>query len=398
MVKKTGAKIAPLVVLLFAALGCASAHGQSQQQIPSTQDPAEVQRARQKFVQERAAKKFYTRKFDLTGLPDYKPEHEVSGLIRQWGSNYFADSPLAQVWEDGFRKFQPGVKFEDHLRTTEHAIPALYTRVADIGLMGRQIMWDELLAYQREFSALPLEITVCTSSYNVPGWTFALGVFVNKANPISKLTMKQLDGIFGAERTGGWKGLEWNQSIARGPESNIRTWGQLGLTGEWADKPIHVYGYNLKFHFVDEFDKKVFKGGDKWTESLREYANRAKPDGSGLLTAAEIFMPELSKDPYGIAYTGIPYLTPETKVVALATHDGGPYVELSLDNVQNRTYPLIRDVYFYLNRRKGEPLDPRLKEFLRYILSRQGQEAVEQDGKFLPLTAEAAREQLKKLE
>ena len=398
MVKKTDAKIISLAVFLFTVLGCASARGQSQPHHTSTQDPAEVQRARQKFLQERAAKKFYTKKFDLTGLPAYKPEQQVSGVIRQWGSNYFADSPLAKVWEDGFRKFQPGVKFEDHLRTTEHAIPALYTRVADIGLMGRQIMWDELLAYQREFSALPLEITVCTSSYNVPGWTFALGVFVNKANPISKLTMKQLDGIFGAERTGGWKGLEWDQSIARGPESNIRTWGQLGLTGEWADKPIDVYGYNLKFHFADEFDKKVFNGGDKWTESLREYANQAKPDGSGLLTAAEIFMPELSKDRYGIAYTGIPYLTPETKAVALAVHDGGPYVELSLEKVQNRTYPLIRDVYSYSNREKGKPLDPKLREFLRYILSREGQEAVEQDGKFLPLTADAAREQLKKLE
>jgi phosphate transport system substrate-binding protein len=91
-------------------------------------------------------------------------------------------------------------------------------------------------------------------------------------------------------------------------------------------------------------------------------------------------------------------VTPQTKPVALAAKSGGPYVELTLENVQNRTYPLTRDVYYYLNREPGKPLAPRLKEFLRYILSREGQDAVMRDGKYLPLTAEAAREQLKKLE
>jgi phosphate transport system substrate-binding protein len=109
-------------------------------------------------------------------------------------------------------------------------------------------------------------------------------------------------------------------------------------------------------------------------------------------------MNDLSKDRYGIAYTGIPFLTPQTKAVALAARDGGPYVELTLKNVQNRSFPLTRDVYYYLKREKGKPIDPKAKEFLRYILSREGQDAVQRDGKYLPLTAEAAREQLQKLE
>jgi phosphate transport system substrate-binding protein len=353
---------------------------------------AVVQPTRDKTVQTQGAKVYYTKKFDLSGLPPYKPEQKVTGNIRQWGNNYIVN--LVRVWEEGFGKFHPEVKFEDHLKTSEAAIPGLYTHVADIGLLGRQIMWDELLAYQREFNGPPMEITVCTGSFNAE--TFALGVFVHKDNPISQLTMEQLDGIFGAERSGGWNGLVWDTSVARGPEKNIRTWGQLGLKGEWADKPIHVYGYNLNYHFVDEFNKKVFHGGKKWNERLREYANYRNSEGR-MIDSHEQFLADLGKDPYGIAY-GLMDLTPQTKAVALAVKEGGPYVELNLDNVQNRTYPLIRDIYFYLNREKGKPTDPKLKEFLRYILSREGQEAVMRDGKFLPLTAEAVREQLKKLE
>jgi phosphate transport system substrate-binding protein len=93
----------------------------------------------------------------------------------------------------------------------------------------------------------------------------------------------------------------------------------------------------------------------------------------------------------------MPFLTPQTKSVALAGREGGPYVELTLDNVQSRIYPLTRDIFYYLKREKGKPVDPKLKEFLRYILSREGQELLMGDGKYLPLTAEAAREQLQKL-
>src|SRR5205085_12146684 len=106
----------------------------------------------------------------------------------------------------------------------------------------------------------------------------------------------------------------------------------------------------------------------------------------------------LANDKYGIAYTGMPHMAKGARPIALAANDDGPYVELTLDNVQNRTYPLTRDVYHVIDREAGTPVDPKVKEFLRYILSREGQEAVQADGKFLPLTAQALREQLKKLD
>ena len=373
-----------------------------------TTDAAALSKARATGNKKRAERKFYEPQFDLSGLPEYKPQQIVTGNIRQWGNNYIKDSPLVEVWESGFRKYHPDVRFKDNLSSSAVAFPGLIAGVADLAPMGRQALWDELKGFEREgaeggaegsSSVDVVEIVMATGSFDVRGWTFALGVFVNKDNPITKLTLEQLDGIFGAERDGGWNGLTWDTSLARGPEKNIRNWGQLGLTGEWADKPIHVYGYNFKYHFTDEIDKKVLKGSGKWNEKLRAYSNAAGQKADGSLTGAgELMMNDLGRDRYGIAYTGIPFLTPQTKPVALAAREGGPYVELTLKNVQNRSFPLTRDVYYYLKHEKGKPIDAKVKEFLRYILSREGQDAVQRDGKYLPLTAEVAREQLQKLD
>src|SRR5689334_7484899 len=129
---------------------------------------------------------------------------------------------------------------------------------------------------------------MATGSYDVRGWTFALGAFVHKDNPLSKLTMEQLDGILGSERSGGWDGLDWKTSVARGPEKNIRTWGQLGLTGEWADKPIHVYGFSLRYNTATEFCDAVLKGSDKWNETIHAFGNYMAPDGKRYIEADQI--------------------------------------------------------------------------------------------------------------
>jgi phosphate transport system substrate-binding protein len=385
------------VVLLTA---CGAAWAQDK-----TLDPLELQKARAEGLMKRAARVYYTEKFDLSGLPEYKPAAQMSGTIRQWGSNYLADSMLEQYLEEGFRKHHPDVKFENNLSSTFIGMAGLYTKRADLAPMGRKPTWDELQAYQRVFSTMPVEIMMATGSYNVAGWTFALVPFVHKDNPILKLTIEQLDGIFGAERDGGWTGNEWDPGAARGPEKNIRTWDQLGLTGEWVGKPIHVYAYNLNYHFPRDFAEKVMKGGNKWNETMREFSNKTRTgiaaddkDFGTLLGAGEQMVAEVARDRYGITYTGILYRKPEVKSVALAKDSSGPYVEPALETVQARTYPLTREVYYYANRAPGKTLDPLTKEYLRFVLSREGQEAVQRDGKYLPLTAEAARDQLRKLD
>jgi phosphate transport system substrate-binding protein len=370
-------------------------------QCATAQEKTEIDIARDRMIAAKRFNVYYTNKFDLEGLPRYQPESKVSGTIRMWGANYFTDSPLAEYWEKQFQQWHPDVKFNFHLKSSQHAIQSLIFGVSDVSPLGRQITNAERLAFQREFNYQPLGIVAVTGSYSLSGWNPAIGVYLHKSNPLSKLSLEQLDGIFGSERSGGWTELQWDESVARGPEKNIRTWGQLGLTGEWADKPIHIFGYTLKYNFPDEIHTRVFKGGFKWNEKLREYANKTNPDGS-LYIAGQQMLDDLSKDPYAIAYVagGISMTKPDMQVkpVALATKDGGPYVGLTIENVQNRTYPMYADVFFFLNRDPKKPVDPKLKEFLKYILSREGQEQVARDGKYLPLTADMVREQRKLLD
>ena len=360
----------------------------------------DLQKARADALKTKGKRPYYTKRFDLSGLPDYRPLHKLSGTIRQWGSNYLADGKLEKYFEVAFHRYYPNVKFVDNLSSTFLGIAGLYTKQADLAPMGRKATWDELQAYQRVFGRLPVEIVMATGSYDVSGWTSALVVFVNKSNPISKLTLAQLDGIFGAQRDGGWKDNSWDESAARGPEKNIRTWGQLGLTGAWANKPIHVYGYNLNYHFPRDFADKVFGGGYKWNETMREFSNKVGKktgDFGKLRTAGAQMTAALVDDKYGITYSAIQYGNDGVKPVALAETQSGPYVPVTIETVQDRTYPLAREVYFYANRGKDGQMDPVVTEYLKFIVSRQGQELVQRDGKYLPLTAKLAGEQLKKL-
>ena len=363
----------------------------------------DLQNARADALKSKGLKPAYTKRFDLSALPEYVPAAPMKGTIRQWGSNYLKDSPLEGWFEEAFRKFHPEVKFENRLDSTFIAMAGLYTKQADLAPMGRRPTWDELQAYQRVFGTAPVEIVMATGSYDVSGWTFALVPFVHKDNPITKLTIEQLDGFFGAQRDGGWHGNDWDPTVARGPEKNIRTWGQLGLTGEWAKQPIHVHAYNLSFHFPRDFAEKVFGGGYKWNETLTEYSNKTRSTGNDdfgkLWVAGDQMMDALGGDRYGITYTSMLYHDkPNVKTVPLARTAAGPYVYPTLETVQDRSYPLAREVYFYTNRAVGGKVDPLVAEYLRFVVSRQGQELVMRDGKYLPLTAEIARVQLRELD
>jgi phosphate transport system substrate-binding protein len=325
-----------------------------------------------------------------SALPLYRPEEAVSGVIRSWGSSQMGG--LMKAWEAGFHHYQPKVCFEDTLQGTASAQFGLQVNVAELAVSARQIFPYEYYGIYRRSQLTPVEIAVATGSYDVRGNSTALAVFVNRANPLSRLTLKQLDGIYGDQRTGGWQGLEWVTQAARGRSENLRTWGQLGLTGAWADKPIHVYGPpGLYPGGVSYFQSRVMGGADTWNEGLREFADRKR------MIAA------LGNDPYGIAYATLAVKTARVKALALAESRDGPYVALTRANVANRTYPLARLAYIYFapDRPNGDPadpkVDPKIKEFLRYILSRQGQRAVRREGDFLPLTEKVVREQLRKL-
>ncbi len=340
--------------LVTALSGTALSSSRAESRDPQTaeQKSISIQRGREKRVKARGEKVHYTNVFDLSGLPKYAPEQKVTGTLRIWGLNYLTDGKLANYWEEGFRKYHPSVTFSWFTPTALVAIAGLYTGQADVGA-SRHITFDELLTFQRTFNYSPIEISMVTGSYDVPGWAPADTIVVNKENPISKITFKQLDGIFGAQRDGGWNGTAWNSAAARGPELNIRTWGQLGLTGEWKDKPIHVYGRPLKYHQQLHIERLIFHGGDKWNETLREYAHDESPAGEQKVSTASL-LEDLSKDKYAIAYSNRGYpAQSKVKELAVAEKDGGPYVEMTIGTVQNRSYPLFAEEYFYLNRKPG---------------------------------------------
>lgn len=335
-----------------------------------------------------------------TGLPVYRPEANVAGTIRNYG---FGLGGVLKSWEAAFHQLQPGIRFEDKLPTSDAAIPALVTGVADLAPDGGEPAITETLSFYETYGYDPTSITVASGAYDVEGRSNGLVVFVNKDNPISKLTMEQLDGIFGAQRDGGLDGFKWMLGSGRGPEANIRTWGQLGLTGDWADKPIQTYGHapsgTSRF-----FQLKVLHNSDKWNPNYREYVESGSKmigsdDPHQLGGLHHMLADELAHDKYGIAWTVLPQArgVAGIKPIALAERDGAPYIAPSRESFESRAYPLERSVYIYVNRAPNQPLAPKLAEFLRFILSRQGQEIVAKDGNYLPLPASVVREQLAKL-
>lgn len=325
-------------------------------------------------------------------LAPYTPGLKLTGpiILHSWGSKEMAD--LMTTWESGFMQYQPEIRFADTLKGTETAQAALFSHVAEMAVMSRPILPLERHVMFRREHHLPLEITVATGSFDDADRTFALAVLVNKDNPLHSLSLKQLDDTFGDQRTGAWdEKFIWHPEAARGADQNIRTWGQLGLTGEWSDKPIHVYGYPVTIYSPTSdpmlsFRKDVMQGGDIWNPDLQEY-----PDGASLAQA-------LSKDPYGIGYTCLCFKTDALKSLAIAAGDRSTPVKLSKASVADRTYPLNRSVFIYIDRTPGEPVDPTVKEFLTYVLSREGQNAVGRSRGYLPLPPGIALEQLKKLQ
>ena len=322
----------------------------------------------------------------LDKLAAYQPEQTVTGTLRLWGHG----SPdtdfmgkLVRTWEEGFRRFHPEIKFDNRMYGTASAMGALYTGAGDLAILGREIWPNEVSAFEKVFHYDPLGIDITTGSLDIRNMDFALNVFVHKDNPLSKLTLTQVDAIFGSEHRRGAK--------------NIRTWGELGLDGEWQDKRIHVYGFPISRGFAVFFQSYVLNDSHKWNCEMKEFADVRQPDGK-LLDGGQRILVALAIDPFGIAYSILRYINPQVKPLALAATDGGPFYDATKENLIQRKYPLTRFITAFINRVPRQAVDPKAKEFLRYILSREGQEAIVRDGNYLPLSEEAIRDQLKKLE
>jgi phosphate transport system substrate-binding protein len=322
----------------------------------------------------------------INGLPHYQPQQVVSGTIRLWGHGApILDfmGMLVKSWEDGFVKYQPAVKFEYDMYGTASAMGALYTGKGDIAILGQEIYPFETAAFQQVKHYPPLGIEIATGSLDVRNFDFAIGVFVNTNNPLSQMTLDQIDKIFA-----------WHDG---GKAVNIETWGQLGLKGEWAHKPIHLYGWHESDVFSTFVEHAALHDSHRWRCGMKQYAHIHRADGT-IYDSGQQILDDLANDPYGLALSNVRYLTDNAvKPLALARTAAGPYYAATKDALIDRQYPLGRIIPAEIDRTPGQPVDPKIKEFLLYILSREGQKDIVRNGKYLPMQPEAARREREKL-
>jgi phosphate transport system substrate-binding protein len=292
-------------------------------------------------------------------LPHYLKVSGISGSLSSVGSDSMNN--MMTLWAETFRSFYPGVRIQVEGKGSSTAPPALIAGTAQLGPMSRVMRSTEIDQFVDKYGYKP---TVLRTSYD------ALAIYVNKDNPIKSLTLAQVEAIFGKSRK-------------RGHPENITTWGQLGLTGDWAQRPISLYGRNSAsgtYGFVKEH---VLKNGD-YKDTVKE-----QPGSASVVQG-------VAEDRFGIGYSGIGYKTSSVRAVPLADSPGSPVYAGTYDEVRGSKYPLSRFLYVYVNKAPGRPLDPIVGEFLALIFSKEGQEVVIKDG-YMPLTATQCTEELAKV-
>jgi len=282
-------------------------------------------------------------------VPAYTRASGVAGNLNAVGSDTLNN--LMTLWAEGFRKQYPNVRAQIEGKGSSTAPPALISSTAQLGPMSREMKPTEVDQFEQKYGYKPTPMIVAID---------ALELFVNKDNPVHELTLEQVDEIFSTTRL-------------CGGDTDITTWGQVGAEGEWAARPISLYGRNSASGTYGYFKEHALCKGD-FRSTVKE-----QPGSASVVQG-------VSSDPNALGYSGMGYRTSSVEPVALAAREGAPYVAADAQNVYDGKYPLSRPLYVYVNQKPGTPLDPLVREFLLYVLSREGQEVVVKDG-YLPLPA-----------
>lgn len=292
-------------------------------------------------------------------IPDYHKVSGISGNLSSVGSDTLAN--LVTLWAESYKRQYPNLNIQIQAAGSSTAPPALTEGTAGIGPMSRKMKDAELQAFEQRFGYQPTAVPVAID---------ALAIFVNKDNPLRQLTLEQVDAIFSSTR------------LCGGPHE-LKTWGDLGLTGDWAKRPIQRFGRNSVSGTYGYFKEAALCRGD-----FR--ANVNEQPGSASVVQA------ISQSLGSIGYSGIGYQTASVHTLALARQGTTDFVEDNQENTLSGRYPLARYLYVYVNKAPNRPLNPLEGEFLRLILSRSGQEAVVKDG-YIPLPAAVVQQALKTL-
>lgn len=289
-------------------------------------------------------------------IPAYAKVQGVSGNLNSVGSDTLNN--LMTLWAEGFRKNYPNVNIQVEGKGSSTAPPALIEGTSQLGPMSRPMKKQEIEAFEAKFGYKPTQIGVSLDS---------LAVYVHKDNPLSELSLTQVDAIFSKTRKGG-------------AAQDITTWGQLGLKNSLASMPISLYGRNSASGTYGYFKEHALAKGD-YKDTVKE-----QPGSASVVLG-------VTEDKAGMGYSGIGYKTSGVKALALSNKDGEKAYEPTYENVLDGKYPLGRMLYIYVAKEPNKPLPPVIKEFLTFVLSKEGQEVVVKDG-YLPLTAAVAAKQL----
>ena len=292
-------------------------------------------------------------------ISPYLKTSGVAGNLNSIGSDTLNN--LMTFWAEGFRKEYPNVRIQIEGKGSSTAPPALISGTAQIGPMSRTMKNEEVDAFEERFGYKPTPIRVAVD---------ALAVFVHKDNPLEKLTLTQVDAVFSKTRR-------------CGAPAAADTWGQLGLDGGWANRPVSLYGRNSASGTYGYFKKVALCKGD-YRDSVKE-----QPGSASVVQG-------ITEDLAGIGYSGIGYRTSGVKTLALAKSEGGGYGTTEPGDVYSGRYPLSRFLYLYVNKAPNQPADPMVEQFLRYVLAREGQEIVVKDG-YLPVSKSVVDAELAKL-
>ena len=293
-------------------------------------------------------------------IAPYRKAAGISGNLTSVGSDSLNN--LMTFWVEAFGRQYPGVRIQVEGKGSGTAPPALISGTSQLGPMSREMKAEEIDAFAKRHGYKPTKVAVAIDS---------LGVFVHRDNPVKSFTLRELDGIFSKTRKGGGR--------------ELRTWDQAGLNGAWAGRPISLYGRNSASGTYGYFkDHALFKGDFK--DTVKE-----QPGSSSVVQS-------VATDRFAIGYSGIGYRTSNVRAVPVADEGryNGQAFEATYENCLSGKYPLARYLYIYVNRNPKKPLDPLTREFLAFVLSRQGQEIVIKDG-YYPLTAKLQQGEAAKL-
>ena len=280
-------------------------------------------------------------------------------------------------WVKIYRKQYPRLSITEDLRASGAGAPGLVSGKGDLAPVGREMFPAEEKSFADTYGYKPFAIRVATGSVGSLGKTASSVILVDKDNPIDCLSLPQLDAIYSKTRKLGYK--------------EVGTWGDLGAKGEWANRPIHLYGLK-PVNGIEQYFKMVAMDGGEYKDDIQFVK------GKGFTHAFTVAAEDMATHPGGLTYALMANVTPNVKVLKLSAKEGGTCYEPNVENVYSHKYPFSRYVYIYINKAPGKPLPPKVKEFLKVVLSKEGQQVVADERVFIPLQPEVVQEELRKLE